>query len=284
MDGVEALARLRADPATARHPGRRADRVRDEGRPRAVPRGRLRRLPREADHVREFPRQVAASCSTATARSDERCQRDGSSSSTTCRRTSGCSRRCSRRAATRSSPAGSGAEALELARPARPIDLVLLDIVMPEMDGYEVCRRAARRPGDALPAGRDDHRERRAGEARGDRGRRRRLRRQAVRPGRAARARRARCCGSSATTTRSRRRPPSSPRGTEQLEQRVQRAGRRARAAGPAAAVPVAAARRARRVLGRRLVPREPPPRDHRRLLRPARLHAPSPRRSSPRT
>jgi len=36
--------------------------------------------------------------------------------------------------------AGSGAEALALAAEG-DIDLVLLDIVMPEMDGYEVCRR-----------------------------------------------------------------------------------------------------------------------------------------------
>ena len=35
---------------------------------------------------------------------------------------------------------------------------------------------------------------------------------------------------------------------------------------------------------GRRVVPREPPPRDHRRVLRPARLHRASRRRSSPRT
>jgi len=36
--------------------------------------------------------------------------------------------------------ANSGAKALELAMAAPP-DLVLLDIMMPEMDGYEVCRR-----------------------------------------------------------------------------------------------------------------------------------------------
>ena len=41
-----------------------------------------------------------------------------------------------------------------------------------------------------------------------------------------------------------------------ELEQRVRRPGRRARAHGPAPAVPVAAARRARRLVGRRLVPR----------------------------
>jgi DNA-binding response OmpR family regulator len=36
--------------------------------------------------------------------------------------------------------ARSGREALEMARQERP-DLVFLDIMMPELDGYEVCRR-----------------------------------------------------------------------------------------------------------------------------------------------
>ena len=39
--------------------------------------------------------------------------------------------------------ADSGREALDLVA-AEPPDLVLLDIVMPEMDGYEVCRTLRR--------------------------------------------------------------------------------------------------------------------------------------------
>lgn len=42
--------------------------------------------------------------------------------------------------------ASSGAKALEIMQDAEPPELVLLDIVMPEMDGYEVCRRLKATP------------------------------------------------------------------------------------------------------------------------------------------
>src|SRR6516225_3204397 len=47
------------------------------------------------------------------------------------------------------SVATSGADALEIARSKDRPDLVLLDIMMPEMDGYEVCRRLKADPATA---------------------------------------------------------------------------------------------------------------------------------------
>src|ERR1700749_3025462 len=42
--------------------------------------------------------------------------------------------------------ATNGAKALELASATPPPDLILLDVMMPEMDGYEVCSRLKKDP------------------------------------------------------------------------------------------------------------------------------------------
>ena len=62
MDGVAALDRLRRDPRDRGHPRDRAHRLRDAGRPRAVPRRRLRRLPRETDRRARRSRARSPPC------------------------------------------------------------------------------------------------------------------------------------------------------------------------------------------------------------------------------
>ena len=42
--------------------------------------------------------------------------------------------------------ANNGEKALQIAQGAEPPDLILLDIMMPDLDGYEVCRRLKRNP------------------------------------------------------------------------------------------------------------------------------------------
>ena len=64
-------------------------------------------------------------------------------------RTYACSRPCSRLAGTKSSRQRTARTALDLAESAKP-DLVLLDVMMPQPDGYEVCRRLRGREETAM--------------------------------------------------------------------------------------------------------------------------------------
>ena len=143
---------------------------------------------------------------------------------------------------------------------------------MPEMDGYEVCRRIRATPQtEALPvimitaSGRDE--KRRALEAGADDFLMKPFDQASCWPASA------RCFGSSGTTTRSSSRRPSWLAGTASSKQRVESQVAEIEPHGATEAVPLAQRRGADRLGGRRVVPREPPPRDHGRVLRPARLH-----------
>ena len=111
-----------------------------------------------------------------------------SSSSTTSPRTCACSRRCSLRAATTSSPRATASRRSSSSSRSEP-DLILLDVMMPGLDGYAVCTPAAGERRDRGAAGDHGHLEHRPGEDEGDRGRRGRLHPEAVQPRRAAHAR-----------------------------------------------------------------------------------------------
>ena len=117
-------------------------------------------------------------------------------------------------------PAASGQEALDLLEDL-DVDLVLLDVVMPGLDGHEVCRRIRARRTNGVPAGRDDHGQRRPAAARRPGVRGRRLHHQAVRPGRAARAGRLPGPAQALPRHDRARRPPSWRPWNTELERRV---------------------------------------------------------------
>ena len=160
VDGVTALSRLRADPPDRLDRRRCLDSVRDDRRPPSPARGRLRRLPGEADRRQGIPRSGVGVAALDAARRQQM-------------------NRVARLLIVDDSPqnirlldavlsprgyavlpAASGREALSKARSEDP-DLVLLDVVMPEMDGYEVCRRLREDPATRLLPGDHDHGQRR---------------------------------------------------------------------------------------------------------------------------
>ena len=138
MDGGAALRQLRARPA---RPGSRsiaAHVARDEGRPRAVPRRRLRRLPREADQ-----RSRAPGAGTRLLRAGRGGLRmEGAPKILVVDDLPRNIRLLEAVLVPRGYvvvPAASGEEALE--KLSEQPDLILLDVQMPGIDGYEVCRR-----------------------------------------------------------------------------------------------------------------------------------------------
>ena len=166
--------------------------------------------------------------------------------------------------------AADGPAALALVESADP-DLVLLDVVMPEMDGYAVCRRIREREETRRAPGDHGHVERRAGEEAGDRGRCGRLRAEALRPARAAHTRPLASAHQAlprhhqdAGLAAARAQPDA--RGTRSDP------ARRARAVAAPAPIPLAPAQRGDRLVGRRVDPREPPTGGRDVLRRPPRL------------
>ena len=167
---------------------------------------------------------------------------------------------------------GSGEEALAIMR-EEPPDIVLLDILMPGMDGYEVCRRIREDPATAfLPVvmitASGEQEKLRALEAGADDF--------VTKP-----FDQAELLARVRSLIRIKRYHDTIEQQAaellawnRELEERVAAQVAGAGAGQPAAPVPRAAAGRAGRRLRRRVVPREPPPRDRRRLLRPAAVHA----------
>ena len=257
---------LRAPPVLRAHSRRRAHRPRDARRSRALPRGRLRRLPRPSRSTPP-PSSATSSPPSRRGRRDRAARRRAagspacaSSRSTTSPRISSCSASSSRRRASRSPSPRDGAAALQAVEAAPPHAL-LLDVMMPRIDGFEVCRRLKSSRADLLHPGRPAHRAVRLREqgAR-PRGGRRRLPQQAVPP-----------LGAGDPAALAVAHPQPARRARLDRERDLQH-GRPARRQGPAHPSPFAA--RGRAGLGRRPPPRPRRPRaPERRLRRAAARH-----------
>ena len=221
IDGVEALSRLRADPATARLRVAALTASVDEGGPGPPARGRFRRLSREADRCARVSRRRWRRCSNGRQRGSAMSD-DGTilvvddlpaEPAADGRR----ARAARLRRGARRPPARRRSSGWRAIRSTSSCSTSSCRA----STGYEVCRRDPRRRGHALPARRHGHGERRHEKLRGDRGGRGRLRHQAVRPGGAAGP--GALAGADQALPRHdrRSRPPSWPTGTASSRQRV---------------------------------------------------------------
>ncbi len=264
IDGIEALARLRARRANGLHPGAGADRAGDERRPRAVPRSRVRRLHLQADRRRRADPGRPGALRSVAERPPKILVVDDVPENV-------------RLLEAVLAPHGyevvtasDGLEALELVAAEEP-DLILLDVMMPGLDGYAVCTHLranddtamlpvimvtssiGQEKTKAIEAGADDF-----------------IPKPFNHDELLTRVRSLLRIKRYHDTIKAQAAELAELNRT--LEERVQSQVERARAAAAAAAVPLTAARRRGRVLGRRDDPREPPPAGGDVLRRPARL------------
>ena len=261
IDGVEALARLRADERTASIPVLALTVAGDGGRPRAVPGRGLRRLRLEAGEHRQLRRHRRRALRRRSMSSENGAARilvvDDVPENV---------RLLEAVLAPRGYDvvvANDGHAALELAESAKP-DLVLLDVVMPGLDGYAVCRQLREREETAvLPVimltASEGSEKTKAIEAGADDFIAKPFNHDEL----LARVR---------SLLRIKRYHDTIKELNRTLEERVRDAGRGARAVAAAPAVPLAAARRGDRLFGRRVDPVQPSPAGRDVLRRPARL------------
>ena len=258
-----------ADERTASIPVAGADRAGDARRPRALPRGGLRRLPLEAGRHRRARRRREAALRRG--RHDER-QRQTDDP----RRR----RRARERAPARGRPHPArlrrrlGDRRPRRARARRVGERRTSSCSTSSCRAWTATRSARQlreRRGDGRAARDHDHVEHRAREDAGDRGGRGRLHPEALQPPRAAHARQV-----AAPDQALPRHDQAAGRGAARAQPHARgacaHAGRGARAPRPAATVPLAAARRRDRHVRRRVDPRQPPAAGRDVLRRPPRL------------